>query len=54
MINLEKYILVSQYYTLEKMILQDLKRKNSIEMLFITSLFYLSVLTCRKKNQLVI
>jgi|GEM_PF-4587180 tetratricopeptide (TPR) repeat protein len=41
MINLEKYILVSQYDTLEKMILQDLERKNSVEMLFITSLFYL-------------
>lgn len=41
MINLKKYISVSQYDTLEKMILQYLERKNSVEMLFITSLFYL-------------
>lgn len=42
MINLKKYISVSQYDTLEKMILQDLERKNSVEMLFITSLFKVS------------
>lgn len=41
MINLEKYILVSQYDALEKTILQDLEREDSVEMLFVVSLFYL-------------